>query len=93
MRTPEFNLAVDDIVKECQHRNRRFAQINHISARQPFEDMSPEEVLDEALEEVYDLINYGVMTALNIKTLQRMILGTHSSYPSSKPAAGKGADS
>jgi hypothetical protein len=72
MTNREFNDAVADIVLQCQHRNNTFAT-DHIcwAGPQTFEGKTTNEVLEDALEEVLDLINYSVQIALKLKDLQR----------------------
>ena len=74
MTSNEFNDAVRDIVRQCQQRNQVFAWGHHCKhGPQPFEEQDPVDTVEEALEEVYDLINYSVMLALKFKKLQRNI--------------------
>ena len=72
MNTNEFNDAVAGIVRQCASRNTTFAEEHLcIHGPQPFEDKDVHDTVNEALEEVLDLINYSVMITLKLKKLQR----------------------
>jgi len=74
MTRDEYNNAVEDIIQMCQDRNSTFAfERGTVSGPQPFESKNLNAVLEDALEEVLDLINYGVQAALKLKSLQRSL--------------------
>lgn len=56
-------------------------QYRRADGSQEFEHMTPERLLEEALDEAADLISYATMTALSIKRMQRLVAAARSTEP------------